>query len=189
MVATPKGDLVDRRGLIFGGHHKKPANSIVQREVDLRETGKAVVAEQKAHDEQRALIDQLNSLLTEAEQTLEQRRKEVLTSSQHAAALHTEEKNAQRSLDDARNRLQRMENELTNLKRDHDEALARLAKAQAQLAEANATVEAQKQKISTTEALITPTSAPTATRRRKSWPRPASSWRTAGRRSRCSTAA
>src|SRR6478609_9655977 len=29
MVATPKGDLVDRRGLIYGGHHKKPANSSV----------------------------------------------------------------------------------------------------------------------------------------------------------------
>ena len=154
MVATPKGDLVDRRGLIFGGHHKKPANSIVQREVDLRETGKAVVTESKAHDEQRTLIDQLNTVLNEAEQTLELKRKEVLTSSQHAAALHTEEKNAQRSLDDARNRLQRMENELTNLKRDHDEALARLAKAQAQLAEAHAGMEGQKQKISTVESAI-----------------------------------
>ena len=155
MVATPKGDLVDRRGLIFGGHHKKPANSIVQREVDLRETGKAVVSEQKVHDEQRALIDQLNAVLNEAEQTLELRRKDVLTSSQQAAALHTEEKNAQRSLDDARTRLQRMENELANLKRDHDEALARLAKAQAQLAEAHAGLEGQKQKIAGVELGIT----------------------------------
>ncbi len=155
MVATPKGDLIDRRGLIFGGHHKKPANSIVQREVDLRETGKAVVTEQKAHDEQRALIDQLNAVLNEAEQTLELRRKDVLTSSQQAAALHTEEKNAQRSLDDARTRLQRMENELANLKRDHDEALARLTKAQAQLAEAHAGLEGQKQKIAGVELGIT----------------------------------
>jgi chromosome segregation protein len=90
MVATPKGDLVDRRGLIYGGHHKKPQNSIVQREVDLRETGRAVVAEQQAHDEQRAVIDGLNAALAEAEATLEARRKDVLTASQHAAALHTE---------------------------------------------------------------------------------------------------
>ncbi|AOS46210.1 Chromosome partition protein Smc [Lacunisphaera limnophila] len=154
MVATAKGDLVDRRGLIYGGHHKKPANSIVQREVDLRETGKAVVAEQAAHDEQRALIDRLNAVLAEAEATLEQKRKDVLAASQHAAALHTEEKNAQRSLDDASTRLQRMENELTNLKRDHDEALARLAKAQAQLAEVHAAVEAQKLKITGVETAI-----------------------------------
>ena len=154
MVATPKGDLVDRRGLIYGGHHKKPANSIVQREVDLRETGKAVVSEQAAHDEQRALIDQINTTLAEAEQALEARRKEVLTASQLAAALHTEEKNAQRSHDDARNKLQRMENELTNLKKEHDEALARLTKAQAQLTEAHAGVEAQKQKITGVETTI-----------------------------------
>ena len=154
MVATPKGDLVDRRGLISGGHHKKPANSIVQREVDLRETGKAVVAEQAAHDEQRALIDQLNATLADAEATLEQKRKDVLVASQQAATLHSEEKNAQRSLDDARNRLQRMENELTNLKREHDEAMSRLAKAQAQLAGAHAAVEAQKQVIAGIETSI-----------------------------------
>ncbi len=154
MVATPKGDLVDRRGLIYGGHHKKPANSIVQREVDLRETGKAVVADQAAHDEQRALIDQINAALAEAEQTLEARRKDVLSASQLAAALHTEEKNAQRSHDDARNKLQRMENELTGLKKEHDEALERLAKAQAQLNEAHAGVEAQKQKIAGVETTI-----------------------------------
>lgn len=154
MVATAKGDLVDRRGLVYGGHHKKPANSIVQREVDLRETGKAVVSEQAAHDEQRALIDQINAQLAEAEATLEQKRKDVLAASQHAAALHTEEKNAQRSLDDSRSRLQRMENELSNLKRDHDEALSRLAKAQAQLAEAHGAVEAKKQTIAAIETSI-----------------------------------
>jgi chromosome segregation protein len=154
MVATAKGDLVDRRGLIYGGHHKKPANSIVQREVDLRETGKAVVAEQQAHDEQRAVIEQLNTALADAEQALEQKRKEVLATAQIAAALHTEEKNAQKAHDDAVSRLARMENELNNLKREHDEALSRLAKAQAQLAEAEAGVTAQKATVAATEAVI-----------------------------------
>ncbi len=154
MVATPRGDLVDRRGLIYGGHHKKPANSIVQREVDLRETGKAVVAEQAAHDEQKALIEQINAALVTAEQTLEQKRKDVLAASQQAATLHSEEKNAQRAHDEAANRLGRMQNELGNLQRDNQEALARHAKAQAQLAEAQAEVEAQKQKIAQTEAEI-----------------------------------
>jgi chromosome segregation protein len=154
LVATAKGDLVDRRGLIYGGHHKKPANSIVQREVDLRETGKAVVAEQTAHDEQKALIEQLNATLVAAEQALEQKRKDVLAASQHAAALHTEEKNALRAHDEAANRLGRMQNELANLQRDHEEALARHAKAQAQLAEANGEAEAQKQKIAQTESEI-----------------------------------
>ncbi|MBA3849438.1 MAG: chromosome segregation protein SMC [Opitutus sp.] len=154
LVATPKGDLVDRRGLIYGGHHKKPANSIVQREVDLRETGKAVVAEQAAHEEQRAAIEKLNAALVAAEQTLEQKRKDVLAASQHAAALHSEERNAQRAHEDAANRLQRMQNELANLRRDHAEAVARHAKAQTQLAEAAAAVEAQKLRITEVESSI-----------------------------------
>ncbi|MDI1318944.1 MAG: AAA family ATPase, partial [bacterium] len=130
-------------------------NSIVQREVDLRETGKAVVTESKAHDEHRALIDQLNATLLAAEQTLEQKRKDVLATSQVAASIHTEEKNAQKAHDDATNRLVRMEHELNNLKREHDEARSRLAKAQAQLTEAETGVNAQKQKISATELAIT----------------------------------
>ncbi len=154
MVATPKGDLVDRRGLIFGGHHKKPANSIVQREVDIRETGKAVVTDQKAHDEQRAEIDRLTQALAAADQTLEQKRKDVLAVSQQAASIHTEEKNAQRAHDEAQTRLTRMEKELANLKHAHDEARARHAKAQAQLAEAEAGVNAQKDRIAATEAAI-----------------------------------
>ncbi|MBP6865776.1 MAG: chromosome segregation protein SMC [Candidatus Didemnitutus sp.] len=154
LVATPKGDLVDRRGLVYGGHHKKPANSIVQREVDLRETGKAVIAEQTAHDEQRALIEQINAALTAAEQALEQKRKDVLAASQLATTLHAEEKAAQRNHDEIAHRLQRMQNESATVKRDHEEALARHAKAQAQLAEANAEVEAQKQKIAQAESAI-----------------------------------
>ncbi|HYC70046.1 MAG TPA: chromosome segregation protein SMC [Opitutaceae bacterium] len=154
MVATPKGDVVDRRGLVFGGHHKKPTGSIVQREVDLRETGRAVVAEQKAHDDQRAHIDQLNATLAAAEQALEQKRRDVLAVSQVAASIHTEEKSAQKAHDDARNRLTRMENELGNLKREHDEALARHARAQAQLTEAEAHVAGQRQKISQAEAAL-----------------------------------
>ena len=154
LVATPRGDLVDRRGLVYGGAHKKPANSIVQREVDLRETAKAVGREQKAHDDLRVVIDQLTASLAAAEQNLELRRKEVLAASQHAASLHSEDRNAQRVHDEAVNRLGRMENERANLQREHDEALARLAKAQAQLGEAEQAVAAQKDKIAALETLI-----------------------------------
>ena len=74
-VATRKGEIVDRRGLVSGGYHnpRKAAQSIVQREIDLRETSQALAVEQKAHDEQRAAIDALNARLAAAEQTLEQR--------------------------------------------------------------------------------------------------------------------
>ncbi|MDD3179672.1 MAG: chromosome segregation protein SMC [Opitutaceae bacterium] len=151
MVATPKGDLVDRRGVVFGGYHKRPDNTIVQREIDLRETARQVAREQQAHAEQRSLIDQLNASLAQAEAALEQKRKDVLVATQQAAGIHSEEKSAQRSHDEAQIRFTRMENELANLKLAHDEAQTRLAKAQAGLAEADGAVAAQREKIAAME--------------------------------------
>ena len=155
-VATRKGDLVDRRGLVYGGHHsaKKSANSIVQREIDLRETARALAEEQKAHDTQKAVIDALNLRLTEAEQALEQRRAEVLAATQALAAVQADQRNAQRGLEEADNRLRRMETELTALEAARNEAHARWEKAQAGLAEADAAAVAQREKISTLDTRI-----------------------------------
>ncbi len=155
-VATRKGDLVDRRGLVYGGHHsaKKSANSIVQREIDLRETARALADEQKAHDTQKAVIDALNLRLTEAEQALEQRRAEVLAATQALAAVQADQRNAQRGLEEADNRLRRMETELTALEAARNEAHARWEKAQAGLAEADAAAVAQREKISTLDTRI-----------------------------------
>jgi chromosome segregation protein len=148
-VATRKGDLVDRRGFVYGGHHgsKRSANSIVQREIDLRETARALAEEQQAHDAQKAVIDALSARLTEAEQTLEQRRADVLATTQTLAAAQAEERTAQRAAEDVGNRLRRMEGELTALDQARNEAQARWQKAQEGLATAEAAATAHREKI------------------------------------------
>jgi chromosome segregation protein len=155
-VATRKGDLVDRRGLVYGGHHssRKSSNSIVQREIDLRETAKALADDQKLHDEQKVQIDALGVRLAAAEQTLEQRRAEVLLVTQTVAAAQAEQRNGLRSLEDVGNRLRRMEGELVSLEQARNEAHARWDKAQAGLAEADAAATAQRQKIQKLETRI-----------------------------------
>ncbi|MBL9188672.1 MAG: chromosome segregation protein SMC [Opitutaceae bacterium] len=148
-VATRKGDLVDRRGLVYGGHHgtKRAAHSIVQREIDLRETAKALAEEQKAHDTQKTVIDALNAQLAEAERTVEQRRADVLAATQTLAAVQAEQRNARQNLDTAASRLNRMEGELTALEHARNEAHARWEKAQLGLNEADAAATAQREKI------------------------------------------
>jgi chromosome segregation protein len=147
-VATRKGEVVDRRGLIYGGHQsKKSANSIVQREIDLRETARALADEQKAHDDQRLVIDALNARLAEAEQTVEQRRADVLAITQTLAAVQAEQRGAARNADDISNRLARMETELASLEHARNEAHARWEKAQVGLAEAQAAATIQREQI------------------------------------------
>jgi chromosome segregation protein len=148
-VATRKGDLVDRRGLVYGGYHsaRKSAHSIVQREIDLRETARLLAEEQKAHDDQKAAIDALNLRLTEAEQTLEQRRAEVLAATQTLAAVQAEQRNLSRHAEDVGSRVKRMEAELASLKHARNEAHARWEKAQEGLAKGEADAAAQREKI------------------------------------------
>lgn len=155
-VATRKGDLVDRRGLVYGGHHsnRKSANSLVQREIDLRETAKALADDQKAHDDQKIVIDGLNQQLAAAEQALEQRRADVLAATQAFAAVQAEQRNGQRGLEEVRNRLGRMTTELAALEQAKDEAHARWEKAQAGLAEADAHAAAHREKIAHLETRI-----------------------------------
>jgi chromosome segregation protein len=150
-VATRKGELVDRRGLVSGGHLKKPTGGIVQRRIDLRETAKALADEQQKHDAQRTVIDAINARLAAAEQALEQKRAEVLAATQQAASVQTEQRAAQRSAEDVAARLRRMESELTALATARQEAQARFEKASAGLAAAEAEAAAQREKITRLE--------------------------------------
>ena len=154
-VATAKGEIVDRRGLVFGGFAKKSSNSIVQREIDLRETARLLADDQKAHDEQKAVIDSLNARLAEAEVTLEEKRAEVLEASQNVATVQSEERNAQRSLEEIGNKANRMDSELQGLEAQRNETQARFERAQAALTEAATAVEAGRARIHEIETRIT----------------------------------
>jgi chromosome segregation protein len=154
-VATRKGEVVDRRGLVSGGHAgKKSSHSIVQREIDLRETGKALIEDQRLHDEQKALADALNVRIGEAEATLEQKRSEVLATTQQLAAVQAEQRNAQRALEEVGARLRRMETEVVSVEAARNEAHSRWERAQAQLAEADATVTQGRERIQQIETRI-----------------------------------
>ena len=145
-VATRKGEVVDRRGLVTGGHleSKRRAPGIVQREIDLRETGRMLVDDQKSHEEQKARIDALSAALAAAEQALEQRRADVLAVTQSAAAVQTEHRNARQSGDEVTGRLRRKEAELVALVQARDEAQVRWTKALAGVAAAEAAAAEQR---------------------------------------------
>ena len=147
LVATAKGELVDRRGIVYGGQLRRPGSGIVQRGIDLRETARELALDQAKHDEQRLLIDRLTAALAAAEAALELRRKDVLAATQLVAAVQAEARNASQDSEEVTGRLQRMERELAGLEQTRAEALQRLQRAQAGQAEAEHKVTAQKEAI------------------------------------------
>jgi len=153
-VATRSGHLVDQRGLVYGGFHKKSSNSIMQREVDLRETAKALVEDQLQHDQQRALIDGLQARLTEVESHLEQCRQDVLLSTQNVASVQQEQRGALKALEEVSQRLMRMENEVAALEQARHEAQVRFDRAQKGLVQANEAAEALRQRLNALDVRI-----------------------------------
>ena len=156
-VATRKGEVVDRRGIVAGGHAnpKKQSNSIVQREIDLRETSKALVEDQRQHDELRAQGDALNARIAAGEQSLEERRASVMAATQALAAAQADERGARRLSDEASARTARMGQELSALDHARLEAQARWEKAKAGLLESEAAATAQRRRIEEIEARLT----------------------------------
>jgi chromosome segregation protein len=155
-VATRQGEVADRRGLVFGGYHGTfaPTGGIVQREIDLRETAKALAEDQKRLEGQKVVVDALGARLGSAEQEFEARRAAVLSATQGAAGPQAEEREARRALDEASGRLRQMEKELAELETARDEAGERWARAQASLSEAEQSVSAQREKIASIEASL-----------------------------------
>ena len=153
-VATRAGNLVDQRGLVYGGYRKKTSNSIMQREVDLRETSKALADDQLQHDNQRQVIDGLQARLTENETRLEQARQDLLLVTQNVASVQQEQRGAAKALEDIGNRLARMEHEVSALEQARHEADARFEKAQRGLSEANTSAETQRERIAAMEVKI-----------------------------------
>ncbi len=155
-VATAKGELVDARGVVYGGFRKKSggAGSLVQREIDLRETAKALADDQAAHDAQRQVIEALQTRLTESEQGLEAKRAEVLEATQTLASVQQEERNAQRAVEEIAGRVERMSRELEALEAARHETQARFDRAREQLVNAEQAVEAGRVRINELETLI-----------------------------------
>lgn len=154
-VATAKGELVDSRGVVFGGFRKKGGSgSLVQREIDLRETAKALADDQIAHDAQRQVIDALQLRLNEAETGLEEKRAEVLEASQNLATVQQEERNAQRAVEEVAQRVERMDRELQQLEAARHETQSRFEKARLQLVEAEQSVEAGRARIHELETTV-----------------------------------
>jgi chromosome segregation protein len=154
-VATAKGELVDSRGVVFGGFRKKGGSgSLVQREIDLRETARALADDQIAHDAQRQVIDALQLRLNEAETGLEEKRAEVLEASQNLATVQQEERNAQRAVEEVAQRVERMDRELQQLEAARHETQSRFEKARLQLVEAERSVEAGRARIHELETTV-----------------------------------
>ncbi|BET66864.1 chromosome segregation protein SMC [Opitutales bacterium ASA1] len=150
LVATLDGQLVDRRGLVFGGQ-QKGGSGILQRTADLKAIAAEIERDQQALGALREAAEGIGRRLDEAERALEDRRREHVEATRQAAGVAAEERNALRAQQETEAKRARLDREQASIEEIHQRAIERLEKARVQFAEGDARVGGFKEQIDNAE--------------------------------------
>lgn len=149
IVATTAGELVDRRGLIYGGR-KAPkggaqaATGFFQREAEIARLRETVAAENERLTALNVSAMELQARMDEADGEVESRRRRVGELEQELSALGAEERAARSALAANEEQESRRRRELEELESTQGQAVERMEKARAGLAEKEADIEARR---------------------------------------------
>ncbi|MBC2605837.1 chromosome segregation protein SMC [Pelagicoccus albus] len=154
-VASRKGETIDARGLVTGGYKGKVKNSsILQREVELKQTQKELEEEQKALEAARAEADKVNQELESAEEQVERKRAEISEANHELSSLQAEERNAQKLVQEQKMRAERLERERISLEDAQAASTERLEEAKSRLAQELERLESSRIQLEETESGI-----------------------------------
>lgn len=131
LIVTRDGELLDSRGLLFGGSKKGQGNAILQREAEIQQAETALEEGKTRLADRQKTAAEAQQALENWEQTLEKERHESMQAAQRKGALEAEEKAAARALEEASHRLRRHANEKSNLTRRLEECRERFTEVEA----------------------------------------------------------
>ncbi len=155
-VATQNGELLDRRGLVYGGKGKGGSNaSFLQRQNDIRTLKQEITEKQKILDALHEQREKLQNELTGTENKIEERRQLTVEIGQEISTLQAEEKGVQQQLEQNNREREKSEKDLSDFEYSGESSRQKLQEAQGTLAEAERNIEEKKARISEFELKIT----------------------------------
>ncbi|MEM9157965.1 MAG: chromosome segregation protein SMC [Verrucomicrobiota bacterium] len=146
-VASKKGETVDARGIVTGGYKKAKNSSILQREMELRQTQDELKADQKALEEAKAKADSINQALESAEDEVETKRQEINEANRELSTLQAEIRNAEKAVQEQRLKAERLETERDTLEEIRSRSAEKLENAKTQLSDEVGRVEQARQRL------------------------------------------
>jgi len=157
LAATARGEVVDRRGLIFGGlaNSGKKEGSFLQRETDIRRLRKELTAQNTELTQRTEHSMQLQAELNAAETLINEKRARVNELAQEVATVQAQEKTLAQTLAQNLDNAGRQRRQLEELEQSRTEAELRLARAQADLTEAETQITTERETITNLEQSLT----------------------------------
>ncbi len=153
LVVTEKFELVDARGIVFGGYRKKQGRetSLIQRESEINRLKKETVAENNRLTDLHEQATGIQQELTAAEERVEIARRDVGEIGREISSHQAEERGVTQNLRQVEEALGKTQRELEQLISTNEQAQAKLVKAGEELQIAEAKIEGHKQKINELE--------------------------------------
>lgn len=158
LAATPRGEIVDRRGLVFGGMvggGSKKEGSFLQRESEMRRLRKELASQNEELTKHTELSMKLQADLDTAEAAINEKRARVTEIAREVATVQAQEGALNQSLRQNADNSARQRKQLEELEQSRAEAEQRLARAQADLTQAEQQITGEREVIATAEAKIT----------------------------------
>ena len=153
-VASRKGESVDSRGLATGGYKKGKNSSILQREIELRQTRKELEADQKTLQAARDEAEKINKQLEASEDAVETHRREIGETRQELSRLQAEARNAEKMVQDQKMKAERLERERESLEETRSRATEKLDVARSTSASAQERLESAREQLESVESGI-----------------------------------
>jgi chromosome segregation protein len=157
LAATARGEVVDRRGLVFGGtaNNGKKEGSFLQRETDIRRLRKELAAQNAELTQHTESSMRLQADLEAAETLINEKRARVNELAQEVATVQAQERTLAQSLAQNNDNAARQRRQLEELEQNRTEAEQRLARAQADLTQAESQITTEREAITSREQNLT----------------------------------
>ncbi len=154
LTATRGGELVDRRGLIYGGHKRGESATYLQRKAEIGKLAKEEAKEEKKLETLRLKSGRLLEKLELAEEAVEVQRTRLMETIQEISTAQAQEHSALQGIEENKIKSQQSEKDLAALERHRDDSQARLEKAQKELTSGEARIDSLREKITGSEAAV-----------------------------------
>ncbi|MBC2596363.1 chromosome segregation protein SMC [Ruficoccus amylovorans] len=153
LVATQAGELVDRRGLVFGGGPRKgqQEESFIQRVAHIKRLRADIERDNETLTQLNERAMQLQADMDAADQAVEDNRKRENEIRQELSSLKAELRAAEQSLNENASAVNRQQKQLEELEANREDAEKRLADGRASLEGAETALTEQRDKITQTE--------------------------------------
>ena len=153
-VATKSGELVDRRGVVYGGSGTSESETYLQRQEEIKRLkdriGDGEIRLRDLREEAGRQLARIDGI----ERDLEERRRAILELAQEVSTAKGQESAILVNLEQSARRLQRAENEIASLQKGRADSRVSLKRVGEQLKSAEAELESYREAVANREAEI-----------------------------------